>query len=153
MSVEALFAKYKPMIIPQKVDSAILQNWLRKYIAVEPIPMSEFTNAYRKSVQFNLHNMMKRKGLSIPDSALEYSAYRLLDTEANREYNEMLTATHEKFVHVIFEEKTNYIDSNSAKLFTELDIVRGVSAYDYENNTLDLISYISRIDQYLKHEY
>lgn len=82
-----------------------------------------------------------------------FVAYKALHTEKNRDYNSILQNTNEKFVHVVFEKKTGYILTNNSKLHLELSIFKGVTQYDYDNNTDRLLEYVTCIDMLKKHEY
>lgn len=43
----------------------------------------------------------------------------------------------------IYRGNLRYIESNSSGLFTELELYKGISQYDYDNNTDKLIEYLT----------
>ena len=45
-------------------------------------------------------------------------------------------------IYVYIDEYTGCIESNSVRLFTELALYKGISQYDYDNNTDKLIEYL-----------
>lgn len=49
-------------------------------------------------------------------------------------------------IYAIMEEKTGYIGGNCNKLVLDLMIERGIKNSDYNNNTMKLIEYLSRIE-------
>lgn len=51
-----------------------------------------------------------------------------------------------KGIYLVIEKNTAAVSGNSGKLVLETLIERGIDAYDYENNTLTLFEYLSRIE-------
>jgi hypothetical protein len=51
-----------------------------------------------------------------------------------------------KGIYLVIEKNTAAISGNSGQLVLEMLIERGIDAYDYENNTLTLFEYLSRIE-------
>jgi len=45
-------------------------------------------------------------------------------------------------IYVYIDEYTGCIESNSVRLFTELELYKRISQYDYDNNTDKLIEYL-----------
>ena len=49
----------------------------------------------------------------------------------------------EEKIYVYIDETSGYIESNCSGLFTELALYKGISQYDYDNNTDKLIEYLT----------
>lgn len=56
-------------------------------------------------------------------------------------------------IYVVFEKGTGYIRSNNNKLLLELFLERGVSQYDFDNDTNWLRSYLFYLESYSNGEY
>ena len=126
-------------------------KWLSEKVDIIEIPLSSFTNFFLESQKFNAINAITNNNLHLSSEDFEFIAYKLLSTSKNEAYNEKLED--EKFVYILFELRTRYVISNSAKLQLEIVIQQGIGQYDYENNTEYLLYYISCIDRLKNKEY
>ena len=52
---------------------------------------------------------------------------------------------------ILIEKKTNYIETESPRLFSEVFLYQGISPYDIENKTLDYNLYRDKIEWYKKY--
>lgn len=52
---------------------------------------------------------------------------------------------------ILIEKKTNYIETESPRLFSEVFLYQGISPYDIENKTLDYNLYCDKIEWYKKY--
>ena len=150
---DRLIAEYKPKIIPKSKNIMELQKWLECNVAVERMSVTDFTPAFINHLYYNVVHSHRNEELQLSEEDFDFIAYRLCPVESNAEYAKALKATHEKYIYVVFETKTDFILSNSSKLFLELMIQCGVSQYDYDNNTLRLLEYVSCLNRYEKKEY
>ena len=62
-----------------------------------------------------------------------------LSTSSKIYYEEM---NDDMKIYVYIDEYTGCIESNSVRLFTELELYKRISQYDYDNNTDKLIEYL-----------
>jgi hypothetical protein len=154
MTKEKLLLKYKSAIIPQKTFEEI-QIWLKNKYDVEEISLSEFTSTFIKHMKFNALHAITNKTQQLTPDDFKFVAYKLLDTEKNKFYNNILfiDGFTEKIVYIILERKTGYNLVNHSKIQLELTIAQGISQYDYENDTDVLLNYISCMDRLDKKEY
>ena len=143
---------YKPMISPKEKNFEELHHWLEVKVDIEEIPLSAFTTAFIKHLDFNAENAITNAA-QLKAADFIFTAYKLLPTKKNETYNAKLNGKKEKFIYVILEEKTGYILTNNAKLHLELTIEKGISQNDYDHDTARLMEYISCIEHLEKKEY
>ena len=74
-------------------------------------------------------------------SLIKFHAYRVEDSTASKEYYQEMDD--EEKIYVYIDEASGYIESNCSGLFTELALYKGISQYDYDNNTDKLIEYLT----------
>jgi len=150
---ENLLAHYKPTITPQYKSVEDMQKWLESHLDVEEISLTEFSDAFIEHLNYNSTNAITNSDLQLTAEDFLFVAYRIMHTEKNKEYNADLQKTNDNYIHVIFEKKTECFFTNNSKLFLELSIEQGISQYDYENDTIRLLHYVSCIDRLAKFEY
>ena len=73
------------------------------------------------------------KDIKLRAYSIEYS------TSSKIYYEEM---NDDMKIYVYIDEYTGCIESNSVRLFTELELYKRISQYDYDNNTDKLIEYL-----------
>ena len=137
---------YKSQIIPGYKSFEETLKWLSEKVDIIEIPLSSFTNFFLESQKFNAVNAITNNNLHLSSEDFEFIAYKLLSTSKNEAYNK-------KLVYILFELRTGYVISNSAKLQLEIVIQQGIGQYDYENNTEYLLYYISCLDRLKNKEY
>ena len=137
---ENIIQKYKSRVKNFKVNSpdtlaTVLEGWL-------PVKKIDF-------ICLVIHSRVFLNS-SIAKEDLEFLTYKVYNEEQSKHYYDILfnPITFDdgsEGIYVAFEKHINYISSNSSKLLLELMIERGISKEDYDNNTLELIDYLSRI--------
>ena len=80
-------------------------------------------------------------GENISPENIKFYAYRVEDSTASKEYYQEMDD--EEKIYVYIDETSGYIESNCSGLFTELALYKGISQYDYDNNTDKLIEYLT----------
>ena len=95
---------------------------------------SSFFRSFKKYAPINVKNSIANLRSNVPPEEYEFVAFKLLDTERNREYNITLADTHSPYTYVYFELKTGYFDSSSCKLAMELTIEQGLDDDADENS-------------------
>lgn len=80
-------------------------------------------------------------GENILPENIKFYAYRVEDSTASKRYYQEMDDDEKIYVYI--EEISRYIESNSSGLFTELELYKGISQYDYDNNTDKLIEYLT----------
>ena len=125
---------YKSQIIPGFKSFEETLKWLSEKVDIIEIPLSSFTNFFLESQKFNAINAITNNNLHLSSEDFGFIADG-------------------KFVYILFELRTRYVISNSAKLQLEIVIQQGIGQYDYENNTEYLLYYISCIDRLKNKEY
>ena len=128
-------------------------DWLKAHADVEEIDYeTSFSKTFRHFEPMNVSNSIANMKLRIPPEEYQFIAFKLLDTERNREYNKDVEECHMPFAFVIFELKTGYFNSWSAKLSLEMAIEQGVD----ENAGKDSVEYQHYdfcLKSYNAHEY
>ncbi len=120
------------------------KQWLKTHVDVKEIELNMFSEFYIDTIVNNLK--INRKDAM-------FTAYQLLDSEKNVDYNNKCVCFNEKYIYVIFEEFTKSIISNSAKLKLELEIVRGISLEDVRKKTVRFTDYCTFLRCYSNGEY
>ena len=80
-------------------------------------------------------------GENISPENIKFHAYRVEDSTASKEYYQEMDD--EEKIYIYIDETSGYIESNCSGLFTELAPYKGISQYDYDNNTDKLIEYLT----------
>ncbi len=171
---DVLIKKYKDLIRPVQKTTQEHINWLKMIADIEKIELSKFSrwdiDMFYKNTYYSLLNLTpKTKELKSNFAEDNFSAkyksdefifhcYRLLRNEKNNVYynnNYVHNFTDENvnYIYVIFEEKTGVFYCNSNKLALELIISKGVTKYDYDNDTILLIELLSSIEFLRRQEY
>ena len=89
-----------------------------------------------RSAEEVIHYLKKKfiiKDIKLRAYSIEYS------TSSKIYYEEM---NDDMKIYVYIDEYTGCIESNSVRLFTELELYKRISQYDYDNNTDKLIEYL-----------
>ena len=101
------------------------------------------------------YDIPKESNLTTDD--LNFVTYKILKNPKSNSYYQYnyahLSVQGDDFIFVIFETRTGVIHCNSSKLMLELHIEQGISQFDYDNETILLIDYLSSLDQYSNGEY
>ena len=92
-----------------------------------------------KRFKFNIVHSLDGENIS-PEN-IKFYAYRVEDSTASKEYYQEMDD--EEKIYVYIDETSGYIESNCSGLFTELALYKGISQYDYDNNTDKLIEYLT----------
>ena len=125
--VKSLIKKYKnPSIIGEKSIEEVID-----YLNISDIEM--------KICRFNIMHSLDGENISSED--IKFHAYRVEDSTASKEYYQEMDD--EEKIYVYIDEASGYIESNCSGLFTELALYKGISQYDYDNNTDKLIEYLT----------
>lgn len=130
-----------------------LIDWLKTKADVEEIDFeTSFSRIFRQLAPMNVRNSIANMRSNVPPEEYEFLAFKLLDTEKNKEYNKDLADTHSPYTYVYFELKTGYFESSSCKLAYELVIEQGVGD-DVDENSLEYKYYDFVVQSYNAHEY
>ena len=78
---------------------------------------------------------------NISPENIKFHAYSVEDSTASKEYYQEMDD--EEKIYIYIDETSGYIESNCSGLFTELALYKGISQYDYDNNTDKLIEYFT----------
>ena len=148
---ENIIQKYKSRVKNFKVNSpdtlaTVLEGWL----PVKKIDFICLGKSLRESIIYSVIHSRVFLNSSIAKEDLEFLTYKVYNEEQSKHYYDILfnPITFDdgsEGIYVAFEKHINYISSNSSKLLLELMIERGISKEYYDNNTLELIDYLSRI--------
>lgn len=136
--VKTLIKKYKnPSIIGEKSIEEVIAYLKQKFV-IKDITQ-KISDIEIKRFKFNIVHSLDGENIS-PEN-IKFHAYRVEDSTASKEcYQEM---DDEEKIYVYIDETSGYIESNCSGLFTELALYKGISQYDYDNNTDKLIEYLT----------
>lgn len=102
--------------------------------------------------QFNILHADANRELHLRPEDLVFRVFRVIMNEKGRPYFEpyfgsqgMIDTVPPEYFHVIFEEKTGYVDSRSNSLASELRIARGVSQQDVDSESIAYRSLLASI--------
>lgn len=136
--VKSLIKKYKnPSIIGEKSIEEVIAYLKQKFV-IKDITQ-KISDIEIKRFKFNIVHSLDGENIS-PEN-IKFYAYRVEDSTASKEYYQEMDD--EEKIYVYIDEASGYIESNCSGLFTELALYKGISQYDYDNNTDKLIEYLT----------
>ena len=136
--VKSLIKKYKnPSIIGEKSIEEVIAYLKQKFV-IKDITQ-KISDIEIKRFKFNIVHSLDGENIS-PEN-IKFYAYRVEDSTASKEYYQEMGD--EEKIYVYIDETSGYIESNCSGLFTELALYKGISQYDYDNNTDKLIEYLT----------
>ena len=145
--VKSLIKKYKnPSIIGEKSIEEVIDYLKQKFI-IKDITQN-ISDIEMKICRFNIMHSLDGENISSED--IKFHAYRVEDSMASKEYYQEMDD--EEKIYVYIDEATGYIESNCSGLFTELALYKGISQYDYDNNTDKLIEYLTHCKDWEEEE-
>lgn len=136
--VKTLIKKYKnPSIIGEKSIEEVIAYLKQKFV-IKDITQ-KISDIEIKRFKFNIVHSLDGENIS-PEN-IKFHAYRVEDSTVSKEYYQEMDD--EEKIYVYIDETSGYIESNCSGLFTELALYKGISQYDYDNNTDKLIEYLT----------
>ncbi len=136
--VKTLIKKYKnPSIIGEKSIEEVIAYLKQKFV-IKDITQ-KISDIEIKRFKFNIVHSLDGENIS-PEN-IKFYAYHVEDSTASKEYYQEMDD--EEKIYVYIDETSGYIESNCSGLFTELALYKGISQYDYDNNTDKLIEYLT----------
>ena len=136
--VKSLIKKYKnPSIIGEKSIEEVIAYLKQKFV-IKDITQ-KISDIEIKRFKFNIVHSLDGENIS-PEN-IKFYEYRVEDSTASKEYYQEMDD--EEKIYVYIDETSGYIESNCSGLFTELALYKGISQYDYDNNTDKLIEYLT----------
>ena len=136
--VKTLIKKYKnPSIIGEKSIEEVIAYLKQKFV-IKDITQ-KISDIEIKRFKFNIVHSLDGENIS-PEN-IKFHAYHVEDSTASKEYYQEMDD--EEKIYVYIDETSGYIESNCSGLFTELALYKGISQYDYDNNTDKLIEYLT----------
>ena len=136
--VKSLIKKYKnPSIIGEKSIEEVIAYLKQKFV-IKDITQ-KISDIEIKRFKFNIVHSLDGENIS-PEN-IKFYAYRVEDSTASKEYYQEMDD--EEKIYDYIDETSGYIESNCSGLFTELALYKGISQYDYDNNTDKLIEYLT----------
>ena len=136
--VKTLIKKYKnPSIIGEKSIEEVIAYLKQKFV-IKDITQ-KISDIEIKRFKFNIVHSLDGENIS-PEN-IKFHAYRVEDSTASKKYYQEMDD--EEKIYVYIDEASGYIESNCSGLFTELALYKGISQYDYDNNTDKFIEYLT----------
>jgi hypothetical protein len=131
---------FKKMIPIGVKNTSELINIMKTWVDVKEISLSDMYGYSMQSVIFNAEHCILNEDLQLSPNDMTFYAFEVIE---NKKSNKYYCDKHQvdKFLYVVFEERTGYVWSNSNLLFVKLELERGVSQneYDTEGNLFRLV--------------
>lgn len=155
---DPLLKKYKHKIIPGEKNVEELIDYLKHKVDIVEIATTELIKFILQHIIYNVVHCIRNQQLNLTAEELNFVAYKLIKNDKSNSYYQydyvhIDDEQEDDLIFVVFEARTGSIYSNSNKLQLELFVEQGVSQYDYDNETLMLVSYLSYLDRYSNEEY
>lgn len=154
---DPLLKKYKHKIIPGEKNVDELIKYLKNKVNIVEISTTELVKPILQCITYNVVHCIRNEQLKLTADELNFVAHKLIRNDKSNSYYQYdyvhIDEQEDDLIFVIFEMRTGNIYSNSNKLQLELFVEQGVSQYDYDNETLMLVSYLSYLDRYSNEEY
>lgn len=145
--VKSLIKKYKnPSIIGEKSIEEVIAYLKQKFV-IKDITQN-ISDIEIKICRFNIVHSLDGENIS-PEN-IKFHVYSVEDSTASKEYYQEMDD--EEKIYVYIDETSGYIESNCSGLFTELALYKGISQYDYDNNTDKLIEYLTHCEDWSRGE-
>lgn len=142
--INILKEKYKDILTDNKKEPLHLVSYLLNQYDTREI--CDLNNKYSNLIELEKKNCLcsiKGKGLNYED--LNLKCYEVIkDKHSNIYYKDL---DKESLLYVIIELNSGYIASNSSLMFRDLVLYQGVSKYDIENTSVDLMEYLRFLDE------
>ena len=136
--VKTLIKKYKnPSIIGEKSTKEMIAYLKQKFIIKDITP--NISDIQIKRFKFNVMHSLDGENISPED--IKFHAYHVEHSTTSKKYYKEMDDDEKIYVYI--DEVSGCIESNSSGLFTELELYKGISQYDYDNNTDKLIAYLT----------
>lgn len=123
---------YKKEIVPQEKTMSDIYDWLSTRFALRELSEMEIAQKHAIECETFLYNCK-----SITDS--DNLKIRVFEIEEKSTYY----FKKQKGNMLWVEESFKIFDCTSNRLFREMTIEKGISQYDYDNNTVNLVEYIT----------
>lgn len=148
--------KNEHKITPGEKSVENLIDFLKGKVDIVETEITELTKSIFKHIIHNaVHGNQNQKNLTANE--LNFIVYKVLKNNRSNSYYQSyipkVDHSEDVTIYVVFEKKTRGIYTNSNILFLELSIERGVSQYDYDNDTDLFKGYLFYLDSYSKGEY
>ena len=138
--VKILIKKYKnSSIIGEKSTEEVIAYLKEKFIIKDITQV--ILDIEIKRFKFNIIHSLDGENISSED--IKFHAYHVERSKASKRYYKEMDDDVKIYVYI--DEASGCIESNSCGLFTELELYKGISQYDYDNNTDKLIEYLTNL--------
>lgn len=149
---ERLLQTYKKTIKPGLHPfQTFIQPFFLNY-DFQPVVFESWDTRFQQALRKNAASCIRNTDC-ITEQKMDFIAYQLVRNQKSEAYYQRRFSTGPGDIFFAYEQKTGYLYSNSGRLFLELNCARGVSEYDYEHNTVQLVEYLSCIDRLNNEDY
>jgi len=152
-NIARLIKLYKPLVKSgNKMTFSEMCSFLEENMSAVKIDFNLISEITRRMMKVSIGHYLRENKPDLSLDKLQFAAYEIPREGKGAEYynyphiSQIVEGHDHNSIYVILEKHIDYINCNCNKLFLDLTIKRGVSEYDYENNTMRLIEYLSRIE-------
>ena len=124
--------KFKDIIPIGVKQVSELVKLLNTHIDIKAVPLQDLPDHVVELHLFNATHCTLNETLKICPDEMSLKAYQVIKNERSIFYYDSISQS-EEYVNIFFEERTGYISSNSNRLFLTMELARGISQYEYEN--------------------
>lgn len=142
-----LLKKLKDKVKPGKKSAKKIIEILSSELTLVEEDSSFVSPSYLNITKSNIVNCMLNEEKQLDTESLEIIIYKVIENESSFKYFNEIKATGQDYIVIFYEKNLGYFDSNSDLLKRKIWIKQGIDFYDYENNTLKLINYLSILDR------
>lgn len=121
-------------------------SWLKSNMDVEAVVLSTFSPYFLEHLRFNAAHCDFNKNAGA-EGGNDFVAFRLLPTERNRAIDPAASEALplDDFHYVVFDRLTGYFETDCNRLYSLLELKRGLSFEDYEKDDSIKGSYLYNI--------
>lgn len=120
-----------------------LVNWLGEQVDIKKIPLNSLPGRTMQTAAFNACHCILNEHLQLNPDDMSFLAFQVVKNhKSSRYFNDKYK---DDLIYVVLEENTGYISSNSNRLFLDLELNRGVSQHEFDNEGNEFRSLISHL--------
>lgn len=150
---QELIDKYKHLVKPGKKTIDELTEFLIKKASAIQIDFSSLLDITRKGLIMGITPHIEERNLNLKVDDLNFLVFILPHNGQDSTYYQYpyrptsIDGYGDDLICIILERNTDYISCNCSRLFLDVVLERGISEYDYDNDTIELLIYLSRIEE------
>jgi len=138
------FEKYKQDIQANAKSADEITEFIKNKFTVEKIELEKlsfYANIMFDNAKKNLISHLQSNSKTVCEDKFDFTVFRIENDKSSSRYFKEKDSF-ENCIYIVIEKSARYIFTNSSVLQNELLILRGISQYDIDNDTVDFRSYL-----------